>query len=217
MSWKAILQAEKEKPYFQEIIRKVQEDAKQHTIYPPHKDVFNAFKYCPYDKTKALILGQDPYHSEGQAHGLAFSVQPGVDIPPSLRNIYEELFNDLDIEPANHGCLIPWARQGVLLLNAALTVRKGQAGSHQDIGWKQFTDHIISMLNERSQPMVFLLWGTYARSKRELITNARHLVLETSHPSPLSAYRGFMGCGHFSQTNSFLTTNNIDPIDWRLQ
>ena len=176
----------------------------------------NSIRYTPYSKVKAVILGQDPYHGPGQAHGLCFSVQPGVQPPPSLQNIFKELQSDLGIVPPKDGTLTKWAERGVLMLNTTLTVRRGQANSHKNLGWTTFTDHIIEKLNEHEQPIVFLLWGGNARSKKKLITAPQHLVLESVHPSPLSAYNGFFGCKHFSKCNAFLEAHGIDPIDWDL-
>lgn len=186
-----------------------------HIVYPSMYDIFNAFKYTPYSSVKAVILGQDPYHNEGQAHGLCFSVQKGVELPPSLVNIYKELKSDLGIEPSKSGCLTKWAENGVFLLNSTLTVRAGQANSHSGCGWQQFTDEVIKILVAREKPMVFLLWGGNARSKKKLISS-NHLVLECAHPSPLSAYNGFFGCKHFSKTNQFLIEHGETPIDWHV-
>ena len=186
------------------------------TVYPNMYNIFNALKITDYDAVKAVILGQDPYHGEGQAHGLSFSVQNGVALPPSLQNIYKELQTDLGIPPAKTGDLTPWAKQGVLLLNTVLTVRGGIANSHKGKGWEEFTDRIITLLNEREKPMVFLLWGANARAKKALISNPSHLVLEAAHPSPLSAYNGFFGCRHFSKTNDFLVRTGQEPINWSL-
>ncbi len=185
-------------------------------IYPPMADIFNAFKYTPYSEVKAVILGQDPYHGEGQAHGLCFSVKDGVEPPPSLVNIYKELKSDLGIEPPRSGCLTKWAKQGVLLLNTTLTVRAGAANSHSKCGWQEFTDEVIKILAKREKPMVFLLWGANARAKKSLISGSNHLILECAHPSPLSAFNGFFGCKHFSKTNDFLIKNGETPINWDL-
>ena len=185
-----------------------------HTVYPDMHDIFNALRYTAYEDVKAVILGQDPYHGEGQAHGLCFSVKPGVPAPPSLVNIFKEIHDELGITDTSP-CLIPWAKSGVLLLNTVLTVRAGQPNSHRGKGWEQVTDAVIRRLNEREQPLVFLLWGGNARAKKQLITSPRHLVLECAHPSPLSAYNGFFGCGHFVKANAFLTKNGVEPIDWR--
>lgn len=188
-----------------------------YTVYPSMYDIFNAFKYTPYSDVKAVILGQDPYHNEGQAHGLCFSVQQGIALPPSLVNIYKEMYDDIGIPPAKSGCLTNWAKQGVMLLNTTLTVRAGHANSHSNCGWQQFTDQVIQKLSERDQPMVFILWGANARSKKKLIDGNKHLILECAHPSPLSAYNGFFGCKHFSKTNKFLQSVNQQPIDWRVE
>ena len=185
-------------------------------IYPPMKDIFNAFRYTPYADVKVVIIGQDPYHGEGQAHGLCFSVQDGVQPPPSLVNIYKEIQNDLGITPSKSGNLTKWAKQGVMLLNTTLTVRQGQANSHSKCGWQEFTDEVIKLLAKREKPMVFLLWRANARSKKQFIDTTKHLVLESVHPSPLSAYGGFFGCKHFSKANKFLTANSITPINWDL-
>ena len=185
-------------------------------IYPPAQDIFNAFHLTPLSEVKVVILGQDPYHEPGQAHGLCFSVQKGVDIPPSLQNIYKELHDDIGFEIPSHGCLTPWAEQGVLLLNAVLTVRAHAAASHQNKGWEEFTDAVIRAVNEVDRPVVFLLWGGFARGKRSMLNNPKHLVLEAPHPSPLSAYRGFFGCRHFSQANAFLEEHGVRPVDWTL-
>lgn len=185
-------------------------------IYPPMEDIFNAFKLTPYSKIKAVILGQDPYHEPGEAHGLCFSVTQGTKMPPSLQNIYKELKADLEIDNGNKTDLTPWAKQGVFLLNTTLTVRRGQANSHQNCGWTEFTDEVIKIVNKHPSPVVFILWGRNARNKKSLIDTNKHLVLECAHPSPLSAYNGFFGCKHFSKTNDFLVKNGIEPIDWKL-
>ena len=211
---------EKLAPLFEsELYLKIREFLKKeystHIVYPSMYDIFNAFKYTPYSSVKAVILGQDPYHNEGQAHGLCFSVQKGVELPPSLVNIYKELKSDLGIEPSKSGCLTKWAENGVFLLNSTLTVRAGQANSHSGCGWQQFTDEVIKILAAREKPMVFLLWGGNARSKKKLISG-NHLVLECAHPSPLSAYNGFFGCKHFSKANQFLIDHGETPIDWHV-
>jgi uracil-DNA glycosylase len=185
-------------------------------IYPPQSQWFAALNSTAFDQVKVVILGQDPYHGSGQAHGLCFSVLPNVKVPPSLANIYKELKSDLGVEPPNHGCLTSWAEQGVLLLNATLTVEQGQAGSHQGKGWETFTDSIISKINDQRQGVIFMLWGSYAQKKASMIDAERHLVLQSVHPSPLSAYRGFFGCGHFSQANHYLRSQELEPIDWQL-
>ena len=214
--WDDILHDEFLKEYYQKLRRILGGEYKNHTVYPDMFDIFNALKYTAYKDTKVVVLGQDPYHEPNQAHGLAFSVKRGVPIPPSLQNIYKELYADLGISPPSHGELTAWAKQGVLLLNATLTVRAGMANSHQSIGWQIFTDHIIHVLNASDAPTVFLLWGSNARRKKEFITNPAHLVLESAHPSPLSAHRGFFGSRPFSKINAFLEKNGRPPIDWRL-
>lgn len=185
-------------------------------IFPPPKQIFAALDATPFDQVKIVILGQDPYHGPGQAHGLCFSVQPGVAVPPSLRNMYVELQRDLSFTPPRHGCLTRWAEQGVLLLNAVLTVEQGRAGSHQGKGWEGFTDAVIEALNREREHLVFLLWGSYAQAKGRLIDVRRHLVLKAPHPSPLSAHRGFIGCGHFSAANEYLVSHGVTPVDWTL-
>ena len=195
----------------------MKEEYATHVVYPPADDIFNAFHFTPLRKVKVVILGQDPYHNEHQAHGLCFSVQPGEEVPPSLVNIYKELKSDLGISPAPHGCLESWAKQGVLLLNSVLTVRAHLANSHKNCGWQIFTDDIIKKLNERDTPIVFILWGANARSKKQYITNPIHYVIESAHPSPLSAYNGFFGSKPFSRTNEFLEKNGIAPIEWEIK
>ena len=213
--WDILLAQELEKPYYQELRRFLAEEYRTTTVYPNQYDIFNALKYTTYSDVRVVILGQDPYHGPNQAHGLSFSVKQGVQPPPSLVNIYKEIRDDLGIDNlGKHGELTSWAKQGVLLLNTVLTVRDGQAASHRGKGWEQFTDRAISLLNEKEEPVVFFLWGNYARAKKELITNPRHLVLETVHPSPLSASRGFFGCGHFSKCNAFLGDR---AIDWAIK
>ena len=202
-SWKNLLAPEFEKPYMQTLKTFLTEEKRQRHIYPKGSEIFNALNTTPYEEVKVVILGQDPYHGEGQAHGLSFSVQKGVKIPPSLVNIYKEISDDLHLPMPKHGHLESWAKQGVLLLNAVLTVRAGEAASHQKKGWELFKDRIIENLSAREKPMVFMLWGGYARSKAKLIDQRKHLVLEAPHPSPLSAYRGFLGCKHFSKANAF--------------
>lgn len=194
----------------------LKDEYSHHVIYPSMYDIFNAFKFTPYDKLKAVILGQDPYHEEGQAHGLSFSVNKGIKIPPSLVNIYKELYNDLGIPPHEDGYLKKWAEQGVLLLNTVLTVRQGLANSHKGKGWEWFTDSVIKVVNEKETPVVFILWGANARSKKSLIDTSKHCVIESAHPSPLSCYNGFFGSKPFSKTNNFLISRGIEPIDWDL-
>jgi len=212
--WDGLLKNEFEKPYYLSIRQFLKSEYSTRTIFPPMHDIFNALKFTPFENTKVVILGQDPYHEPGQAHGLSFSVKRGVKIPPSLVNIYKELNTDIGMEIPSHGDLTSWARQGVLLLNATLTVRQGQANSHQKIGWATFTDSVIKLLNESERPIVFLLWGSNARSKKAYITNRHHLILESVHPSPLSAFGGFFGCKHFSKANEFLKSTGQEPIDW---
>ena len=214
--WAPLLEAEMQKDYYQKLRTILIKEYKTRTIYPDMYDIFNAMHYTPYDKVKVVILGQDPYHGPRQAHGLSFSVLPGVDAPPSLVNIFKELESDLGCRVPNHGCLKHWAEQGVLLLNTVLTVREYQANSHQGIGWEEFTDHIITLLNQRKEPMVFILWGRPAQRKQSMITNPDHLVITSPQPSPLSAYRGFFGSRPFSKANEFLAKHGMAPIDWQL-
>ncbi|WP_223668631.1 uracil-DNA glycosylase [Kangiella shandongensis] len=217
-TWSDVLGQEKAQPYFQSIMYFVaQERANGKVIYPPKDQVFNAFKATEFDKVKVVILGQDPYHGPNQAHGLCFSVQPGIKPPPSLVNMYKELANSVDgFDIPQHGYLQPWAEQGVLLLNTVLTVEQGKAHSHANIGWEQFTDKVIEALNREREGLVFLLWGSHAKKKGRAIDRKRHHVLTAPHPSPLSAHRGFLGCNHFVQANGFLKAQNQTPIDWRL-
>lgn len=215
-SWDNVLDEEFQKEYFTELLAKVDEEYQTRKIYPPRDKIFSALKLCDFKDIKVVLLGQDPYHGEGQAHGLCFSVMPGVTPPPSLKNIYKELASDVGFVPPNHGCLISWARQGVLLLNTTLTVREGQPNSHSTYGWQTFTDEIIKKIDESDNPVVFLLWGGNAKSKMKLIKNKKHLVLYSAHPSPLSAYNGFFGNKHFSKTNEFLVQNGKTPIDWSI-
>lgn len=215
--WDEIIGGEFEKPYYKDLRAFLKSEYFSRRIYPDMHDIFNALKYTPYNSVKAVILGQDPYHGQGQAHGLCFSVKKGITPPPSLVNIFKELKSDLGIEIASHGELTAWAKNGVLLLNTALTVREGSPNSHRGKGWEIFTDAVISALNQRNEPIVFILWGANAKAKAALITNPIHLKLTAAHPSPLSAYNGFFGCKHFSKTNEFLTKNGIEPIDWRLK
>ncbi|MBQ3589229.1 MAG: uracil-DNA glycosylase [Clostridia bacterium] len=212
--WDEVLKDEFASDYYLKIRSILKHEYASYTIFPSMYDIFNALKYTSYSDTKVVILGQDPYHEIGQAHGLSFSVQRGVKIPPSLVNIYKELNSDIGMKIPSHGELTSWARQGVLLLNATLTVRQGQANSHKDIGWAIFTDAIIKKLDLQNNPMVFILWGANARSKKKYITNKNHLVIESAHPSPLSAYNGFFGSKPFSKANDFLSKNGVMPIDW---
>ena len=212
--WDSILGEEFEKEYYLKIREFLKAEYRSRVIFPPMFDIFNALKYTSYKDTRVVILGQDPYHEVGQAHGLSFSVKKGIKIPPSLVNIYKELNTDIGMAVPSHGELTTWATQGVLLLNATLTVRQGQANSHQNIGWSIFTDEVIKKLNERSEPVVFILWGGNARSKKKYITNKHHLIIESAHPSPLSAYNGFFGSRPFSRANEFLKVNNLSQINW---
>ena len=214
--WLSPLKEEFGKEYYKKLYQTVNEEYKTHVIYPPADDLFNAFHFTPLHEVKVVILGQDPYHNEGQAHGLCFSVQKGVEIPPSLLNIFKELQDDLNCTMPSSGYLKKWADQGVLLLNTVLTVRAHEANSHKGIGWEDFTDAAIRILNEQDRPIVFMLWGSNAREKKKMLNNPKHLILEAPHPSPLSAYRGFFGCRHFSKCNAFLIKNGLDPIDWQI-
>lgn len=216
--WLDTLKDEFSKEYYKKLYHFVLNEYNTHVVYPPADDIFNAFHLTPLSEVKVLILGQDPYHNEHQAHGLCFSVLPDQpDIPPSLQNIYKELQDDLGCYIPNNGFLEKWAKQGVLMLNTVLTVRAHQANSHQGKGWEKFTDAIISAVNEQNRPIVYLLWGRPAQSKIPMLTNPKHLILKAPHPSPLSAYRGFFGCKHFSKTNEFLQNNGIEPIDWQIE
>lgn len=212
--WQSIFDEEVKKDYYIKLREQLVKEYTYNTVFPDKKDIFNAFKYCSYEDTKVCIIGQDPYHDIDQAHGLAFSVKDGVKVPPSLVNIYKELEDDMGVPVRDSGCLDSWAKQGVLLLNAVLTVRAHQAASHRKLGWEQFTDNAIKHLNEREKPVVFILWGNFARKKSELITNKHHHIIESAHPSPLSASRGFFGSKPFSKANKFLLKNNIIPIKW---
>lgn len=214
--WDDILKGEFEKEYYLNLREFLKREYFTYHIYPNMYDIFNALKYTSYSDVKAVIIGQDPYHGAGQAHGLCFSVQKGVAVPPSLQNIYKEIYSDLGIPPANHGYLKKWADSGVLMMNAVLTVREGQANSHKGKGWEIFTDRVIELLNQREKPIVFLLWGGNAKQKMRLITNPNHLILQAAHPSPLSAFNGFFGCRHFSKANEFLVNHGMEPIDWRI-
>ena len=213
-SWKSLLTDEFARPYFENLTEFVHEEYRTQKIYPPAKLIFNAFDQCPFDQLKVVILGQDPYHGPGQAHGLCFSVNDGIDFPPSLRNIFKELQNDVGKPIPSTGNLTSWAQQGVLLLNATLTVRAHQAGSHQKKGWEEFTDAVIHKINEKKEHVVFILWGSYAIRKGEFIDQNKHLVLTSVHPSPLSASRGYFGNHHFSKTNEFLKEHDLEPINW---
>lgn len=215
-SWKKLLAEEFSKDYFKQLLTEVKADylLNDPPIYPPAKLIFNAFELCPFDRVKVVILGQDPYHGPGQAHGLSFSVQDGVKTPPSLQNIYKEIASDLNKEIPESGNLEHWAKQGVLLLNATLTVKRSQPGSHQGKGWEAFTDSVIKKVSEEKEHVVFLLWGNFARSKASLIDSSKHLILEAPHPSPFSAHSGFFGCKHFSKTNEYLLKHSLPEINW---
>ena len=215
--WLEPLSVEVKKPYYKELYKTVKQEYETKRVFPEADDIFNAFQFTPLSKVKVVILGQDPYHNYGQAHGLCFSVKPDVDVPPSLVNIYQELHDDLGCDIPNNGYLKKWADQGVMLLNTVLTVRAHAANSHQGIGWETFTDAAIKILNEQDRPMVFLLWGRPAQNKKSMLTNPKHLILEAPHPSPLSAFRGFFGSRHFSKTNEYLKANGLEPIDWQIE
>ncbi len=215
--WLEVYNEEFKKPYYKELFRFVTDEYSKGTVFPPSNEIFSAFNLTPLHKVKVVILGQDPYHNVGQAHGLSFSVKPKIDIPPSLVNIYKELESDLGCRIPNNGYLVKWAEQGVLLLNTVLTVRAHQAFSHQGHGWEEFTDAAIRGLNEQDRPIVFILWGRPAQSKRKMLNNPNHLILEAPHPSPLSAHRGFFGSKPFSKTNDFLTAHGETPIDWQIE
>ena len=215
-AWKKILWDEFQSPYFSELKTFLVEEAGSRTIYPPGALIFNAFQHTPFDNVKVVILGQDPYHGLGQAHGLCFSVPPGIKAPPSLVNIFKELKADLEIPVPAHGNLESWADQGVLLLNATLTARAGEAGSHQNKGWETFTDAVIQKISQQKSNVVFLLWGRYAQAKEALVDGSKHLVLKAAHPSPFSAYNGFFGCRHFSLANNYLEEKGIEPVNWTL-
>lgn len=214
--WDEILAPEFKKDYYLKLREFLKQEYSHYTVYPDMNNIFNSLKYADYDNIKVVIIGQDPYHEPDQAHGLAFSVLKGNPVPPSLKNIYKEIETDLGIAPPNHGELTYWARQGVLLLNNALTVRRGQANSHRGKGWERFTDAVISKVNEKDSPVVYLLWGANAREKTRLINNPKHLILTAAHPSPLSAFNGFFGCRHFSRCNNFLRENGVEPVDWHI-
>lgn len=214
--WEEALKGEFKKPYYKELYYFIKNEYETKQIFPPFEDLFSAFHFTALKDVKVVILGQDPYHNDGQAHGLSFSVKPEVAIPPSLLNIYKELQADLGTYIPDNGYLLKWAKQGVFLLNAVLTVRAHNAASHSNKGWEKFTDAVIEILNKEDRPIVFLLWGRFAKEKAKMLNNPKHLVLTAAHPSPLSAYNGFFSCKHFSKTNEFLTKNNIEPIDWQI-
>ena len=215
--WMEALKGEFRKPYYRTLYEKIKEEYHTHVVYPPSDEIFTAFHLTPIENVKVVIIGQDPYHEPGQAHGLCFSVKKGIELPPSLKNIYQELHDDLGCRIPESGDLTKWAEQGVLLLNTLLTVRAHQAFSHQGIGWEQFTDAAIKALDTQDRPIVFILWGRPAQSKKALITNPKRLIIESPHPSPLSAYRGFFGSRPFSRTNAYLQVNGLEPIDWQIE
>lgn len=216
-TWEQLLKEEKKKPYFLELLTRIRDAQNQGKhIYPKNKDIFNALNLTPFESIKVVIMGQDPYHGPNQAHGLCFSVQPGIKPPPSLMNIFNELERDLGFIPPNHGCLESWSKQGVLLLNQCLTVEAGKPGSHHDWGWSMFTEKILSLINQQRDGVIFLLWGSHAQKHIGLIDDTKHHILTTSHPSPLSAHRGFKGCKHFSKTNEILKNQGVVAIDWNL-
>lgn len=215
--WLQAVGEEFHKDYYKKLYSFVVDEYSKCVVYPPADDIFNAFHLTPLKDVKCVIIGQDPYHNVGQAHGLCFSVKPDVDVPPSLVNIYKELHDDLGCYIPNNGYLVKWAKQGVLMLNTVLTVRAHSANSHQGHGWEKFTDAVIQAVNKKDSPVVFLLWGSPAQKKASMLTNPKHLILKAPHPSPLSAYRGFFGCKHFSKTNDFLVKNGMEPIDWQIE
>ena len=215
--WLKPLSGEFKKEYYRNLYTKIKEEYSTHLIFPPSDEIFTAFDKTPLSKVKVVIIGQDPYHNVGQAHGLCFSVKPEVDIPPSLVNIYKELHDDLGCYIPDNGYLVKWAEQGVLLLNSVLTVRAHEANSHKNLGWEEFTDAVIEVLNKEDRPIVFLLWGSPAQAKGKHLNNPNHLILKAPHPSPLSTYRGFFGCRHFSKTNEFLKSKGLEPIDWQIE
>lgn len=217
-SWESFLLAEQSKPYYKELMEKVEAAYSEGEVFPPRSEVFSALELTPLDKVKCVIIGQDPYHDVNQAHGLAFSVKPGVPVPPSLANIYKELHEELGLYIPDNGYLVKWAKQGVLMINSVLTVKAHEAASHKNFGWQKFTDSLIEEVSKKEEPVVYMLWGGFARSKASsLKKNPNHLVLEAPHPSPLSVYRGFYGCGHFSKCNEFLTSKGLSPIDWQIE
>ena len=215
-TWREFVEAEAEQPYFRQLMNRVDAERECCEVYPPRQDMFSCFRACPLDRVKVVIIGQDPYHGPGQAHGMSFSVRPGVKLPPSLQNIFKELHDDLGIEAPTSGFLEPWAKQGVLLMNTSWSVRRGQAGSHAGYGWAEFSEHVLQLLNEYDQPLVFVLWGAHAQNVGQVITNPQHLKLASAHPSPFSAHRGFFGSRPFSRANEFLGKNGREVIDWKL-
>ena len=217
MNFKEIIEEESKKEYFKELQSFVDEEYKNKTVFPERKNIYASLENTPFDKVKVVIIGQDPYHGEGEAHGFAFSVKPGIKIPPSLKNIYKELNAEYDCYIPNNGYLMKWAEQGVLLLNAVLTVEKDKPASHQGKGWETFTDRVIEEIDKKDEPVVFMLWGNFAKSKKELLNNKNHLVLESPHPSPFSARHGFFGNNHFKLANEYLSKNGVEPIDWQIE
>ena len=217
MNFKEIIEEESKKEYFKELQSFVDEEYKNKTVFPERKNIYASLENTPFDKVKVVIIGQDPYHGEGEAHGFAFSVKPGIKIPPSLKNIYKELNAEYDCYIPNNGYLMKWAEQGVLLLNAVLTVEKDKPASHQEKGWETFTDRVIEEIDKKEEPVVFMLWGNFAKSKKALLNNSKHLVLESPHPSPFSARHGFFGNNHFKLANEYLSKNGIKPIDWQIE
>lgn len=217
MNWQSFFKQEEQQSYYKELMNFLDEEYQTKTIYPARENLFSCFTLCPYENVKVVILGQDPYHQPNQAHGLSFSVLPGVKIPPSLRNIYKELYTDLNIKAPQHGCLIDWAKQGVLMMNAVMSVEAGKAGSHRKHGWEIFSDHVIQTLNEHDEPIVFVLWGNWAKEKKQMINTSFHKVIMAPHPSPLSAYQGFFGSRPFSEINQFLKKKGLIEINWELE
>ncbi|MDO4781374.1 MAG: uracil-DNA glycosylase [Candidatus Saccharibacteria bacterium] len=215
-SWREFVEAEAEQSYFRQLMNRVDAERERYEVYPPRQDMFSCFAACPLNRVKVVIIGQDPYHGPGQAHGMSFSVRPGVKLPPSLQNIFKELADDIGIEAPTSGFLEPWAKQGVLLMNTAWSVRRGQPGSHAGYGWAEFSEHVLQMFNEYKEPLVFILWGAHAQKVGQVITNPRHLKLASAHPSPFSAARGFFDSKPFSRANAFLANHGRGEVDWRL-
>ena len=215
-TWREFVEHEAEQPYFRRLMNRIDAERQKFDVYPPREDMFSCFAACPLDSVKVVIIGQDPYHGPGQAHGMSFSVRPGVKLPPSLQNIFKELVDDVGGEMPTSGYLEPWAKQGVLLMNTAWSVRRGQAGSHADYGWAEFSQHVLQLLNDYDQPLVFILWGAHAQKVGQVVTDPKHLKIATAHPSPFSANRGFFGSKPFSRANDFLVKNNRKPVDWTL-
>lgn len=215
-TWREFVEHEAEQPYFRRLMNRVDAERQKFDVYPPRQDMFSCFAACPLDSVKVVIIGQDPYHGPGQAHGMSFSVRPGVKLPPSLQNIFKELHDDVGVEAPTDGFLEPWASRGVLLMNTSWSVRRGQAGSHADYGWMEFSENLLKMLNDYDQPLVFILWGAHAQKVGQVVTDPKHLKIATAHPSPFSANRGFFGSKPFSRANDFLVKNNRKPVDWTL-